>query len=313
MNFSPTVEVHVENYMDIDYDNYENVTLKLIGQWQKSDFMNLDILLRNSIIGNVSLDMMETQAERLVGFYYCAPVVEVRVGPGVKQIGSSAPYNFISRFIDTHQIRKHTAFFACPNLCKVRVELGVESIGCLCFWMTPRLQEVFLGAKKISQDLFKLSKNIGKVNLEGVETIEKWCFSRNKRLENLVIPNSVKSMGASFQSCSSLKTVQLGEGLRKVSRGAFYNCKALEKITLGGSIACIAEGAFEDCSGLTEIIIPEGTTEIEPEAFLGCKSLTRVVLPQGLSQIGRDAFKGCSSLNEESLKAIKKAGYEGEI
>lgn len=313
MDFFPTVEINVANYIDVNYDEYQYLRLKLVGCWDTSSLMELDKLLKDSLVGDVILDMMETQATRLVGFYSCTPIVEVLIGSGVRQLGSGAPYNRISRALDSHQIRKHSAFCSCQNLRKITVAPGVESIGCLCFWMTPRLQEVTVGAKKLSQDLFRLSQNIRKLNLEGVEKIEKWCFSKNRRLESVVIPDSVKSMRASFQSCSSLKTVELGDGLTTISRSAFYDCGVLEKISLGRNITCIAEGAFEECSSLSEINIPEGLTEIKSEAFLNCTSLRKIHIPLSLTRIEKDAFRGCSALDAESVQAIREAGYQGEF
>ena len=41
----------------------------------------------------------------------------------------------------------------------------------------------------------------------------------------MTIPNSVTSIGdGAFSSCSSLKTVVFGSGLKEIGRDAFYNC-----------------------------------------------------------------------------------------
>lgn len=80
------IEITAENYSELDYNNLHGVRLKFLGEWTTRKFIDLGENLSESIATNVVIDMSETQAEKLVGFLMCGPVVEVIIGPGVKQV-----------------------------------------------------------------------------------------------------------------------------------------------------------------------------------------------------------------------------------
>jgi hypothetical protein len=76
-----------------------------------------------------------------------------------------------------------------------------------------------------------------------------------------------------FSSCTALKEVDLGAGLKKISDNAFYGCTALEEITLPASLTTIYEKIFAKCSSLTRVIFEktEGWTinknPVDPAVF----------------------------------------------
>ena len=54
---------------------------------------------------------------------------------------------------------------------------------------------------------------------------DKQPFSRNKTIETVVIPDTVKSIaGAAFYDCSNLTTITIGANLTSIGSKAFYNC-----------------------------------------------------------------------------------------
>ena len=64
----------------------------------------------------------------------------------------------------------------------------------------------------------------------------------------MVIPDSVKEIGTSaFEGCTSLRLVEMGEGVAHIGDWAFANCRRLEEITVGSEVAYIGEFAFFGC------------------------------------------------------------------
>ena len=72
-----------------------------------------------------------------------------------------------------------------------------------------------------------------------------------------------------FEGCTSLKEVDIPEGIRWIDTEAFKNCKSLESITLPHSMVEIYEYAFEGCENLRHIRMPVHTV-INNNAFVGC-------------------------------------------
>ncbi len=78
----------------------------------------------------------------------------------------------------------------------------------------------------------------------------------DKNAEKIVIPDMyeglpVKSVSASFESCSKLKEIIIGNNVEKTHVGVF-DCESLEKIYFGKSISTIS-GPFTLCKNLTDI------------------------------------------------------------
>ena len=99
-------------------------------------------------------------------------------------------------------------------------------------------------------------------------------FSECLKLNNIVIPDSVTSIGASaFSGCSGLTSVTIPDGVTSIGSYAFSGCSGLTSVTIPDSVTSIGEGAFADCSGLTSATIPDSVTSIGWDAFDGCNDL----------------------------------------
>lgn len=139
--------------------------------------------------------------------------------------------------------------------------------------------------------------------------------------ESIVIPATyaglpVKTIGGhAFDTCTTLRSVVISEGVETIGGYAFSECANLESVHIPESVTAIGKYAFHKCKKLASVVIPSGVTCVEKEAFSKCSALASVVLPSGLTSIDRDAFNGCSSLSEiripASVKVVDYCAFNG--
>ena len=87
-----------------------------------------------------------------------------------------------------------------------------------------------------------------------------------------------------------------GYPLTTISTAAFNSCTSITSIALPNGIKDIGLAAFKDCTVLKNINIPEGISELKGFTFSGCTSLTSIILPSTLTSVGKNAFENCASL-----------------
>ena len=134
------------------------------------------------------------------------------------------------------------------------------------------------------------------------------------KIEHLVIPNSVSSIGDyAFVGCSSITSVEIEGDVTSIGDYAFGYCDNLTSVNLPNSVNHIGKNAFFCCYGLTSINIPYGITEIEDGTFNGCTSLTTVNLPNSVTTIGSSGFRYCTALASiiipNSVTSIKSEAF----
>ena len=65
---------------------------------------------------------------------------------------------------------------------------------------------------------------------DGTEIIRNGAFQNNKYVENVVVPDSVTSIGDNaFNGCTSLKNIELSKRLEEIDVWTFADCTSLEK------------------------------------------------------------------------------------
>lgn len=163
-------------------------------------------------------------------------------------------------------------------------------------------------------------------------------------VRDLVIPDSVTSIGEVFSRCKSLTSVTIPENTIYVANDAFFGCNNLASITVAsgnpvyhsagnclietatgtlvfgcknsvipsdGSVTVIGDSAFGSCESLAEITIPDSVTKIGSNAFSGCLALTEILIPGSVTEIGDAAFSYCGSLTEVTIpSSVTEIGCE---
>lgn len=140
---------------------------------------------------------------------------------------------------------------------------------------------------------------------EGTESIKDGAFIGFKKVKEIKIPSSVKTIGKSaFRSCHSLESIEIPEGVTKIEKETFWGCGKLKSVILPKSLKEIGNQAFWSCDNLETIELPQGLTTIENAAFLGCHTLSNVFIPISVTTIGSQAFELRNSFHNQTPAVI---------
>lgn len=204
-----------------------------------------------------------------------------------------------------------SAFNSCSSLTSVTIPKSIQRIGCRAFNGCTALDTLNFNAiscANFSSDYYRQPfyyLNISTINLgDSVERIPAYFVQGLKKIKNLLIPNSVTSIGeCAFQGCSGLAgDLTIPNSVTSIGNYAFYGCSGLTgDLIIPDSILMIDYGVFRDCSGLTSLTFPSMVTNISSYAFQGCSGLTSVTIPNSVTSIGDYAFQGCSGLTNVTI------------
>ncbi|MBQ9097843.1 MAG: leucine-rich repeat protein, partial [Clostridia bacterium] len=166
---------------------------------------------------------------------------------------------------------------------------------------------------KVLNDYVFKSSDIKYITLsEGIEYIGEYAFNACSYLTEIVIPASVKEIGAhAFHSAQKLKSVTFAPNsqLTTIQGYAFYKCgsnssNALTTISIPASVTHIGAYAFADCVYLATVIFEESADEATaPDLILGGDYVYADV-DDGVNVIVTErgnVFNGCDRLKSVTL------------
>ncbi len=167
------------------------------------------------------------------------------------------------------------AFYGAKSLSDIALPDTVRSIGAHAFEGTHRYNNSAFWENDvlyISNHLIKAKPSLsGSYTVkEGTVCIADEAFKECRQLEEITLPDSVKTIGKrAFSDCDRLKTVTVGKnsGIESIESEAFSGCSALTEIFLPQTLKKIGEKAFYFCGALHEPRIPSGTA-VEKDVFL---------------------------------------------
>lgn len=163
------------------------------------------------------------------------------------------------------------------SLTVVQLNLGLLSVGDMCFWNCSSLQQIVIPSTVIS---------IGRKAMAD-------CVN----LQHVDLPLGLLTLGDSvFANCSSLQTISLPSSLVEIRKRAFENCIQLQLVTLVNGLEFIGDMAFQGCASLLHIHLPITLKAVGQCAFAKCTQLLSVEMPKKIGAIGYSAFSQCDSL-----------------
>ena len=312
----PMVACAYDAYIDGIYYNFNS------GEKTAYVTSNIKVFLNNYsgdiIIPNEVTYNGEKYSVTSIGGYAfsgCSGLTSVTIPNSVTSIGSSAFMNCsgLTSLTIGNSVTSigWSAFEGCSGLTSVTIGNSVTSIGNNAFNGCSGLTSVTIpnSVTSIGGGAFAGCSGLEEVHITDIAA---WCninfhsnqfsyahhlFMDGKEITDLVIPNSVTSIGGSaFEGCSSLTSVTIPNSVTSIGEYAFSSCHGLTSVTIGNSVTSIGEYAFSGCSGLTSVTIPNSVTSIGGYAFHNCSGLTSITIPNSVRSIGSYAFNGCSGL-----------------
>lgn len=110
--------------------------------------------------------------------------------------------------------------------------------------------------------------------------------------------NAISNDGFSY---STIKDIEIPEGINFIDHNAFAYCKQLSKVTLPKSLDIMEKEAFLNCTKLDEITLPDNLYYVGPRCFKGCAGLKKINIPSSIKIINNDILDGCTNLEELQL------------
>lgn len=133
-----------------------------------------------------------------------------------------------------------------------------------------------------------------------VTSIGKQAFYYNWNLEEIILPNTLKSIGEYAFSGTNILSIIIPHSVKEIEANAFAGCEKLRHVTLSNSLVTIKEGLFSNCSSLASITIPQSVKIIESGAFSET-ALQSIVIPDSVTSIGNGVFSWCNNLSSVKI------------
>lgn len=233
-------------------------------------------------------------------FWKCNSLTSVTIPKGVS-ISMYAFYECqgLTSITCASSIDGERAFCNCPNLTRVILLDGVETVGPYAFRDCKALANVSISAsvKKLDNSAFGKCTGLTTVNIEDIAA---WCAMEIGFSDS----SPLYYAHHLFMNGKEVKDLVIPEGVSAINSEVFNGCEALSSVTIPTTVTSIGYEAFRGCTSLSSVNIPSKMTEIGANAFQNCTSISSINIPSSITSIRSSAFKGCTSLTEVHITDI---------
>lgn len=246
---------------------------------------------------------------------------------------------------------------------KIQYNLGSQLLLAVAMFVASMWQPVFaftyngLNYSVVSGNTVKVASQGNSASLSGkieipstvinngssysVTEIEDNAFIECKNITEIVVPETVTTIGGgSFAYCSSLKTLDLGSGVKTIGADLYTGLYALQTVISRNTtppsirnwgtvktsatlyVPAIAIDTYKKASiwsyfskiealsflvtkfgfqNIRTLTVGNLVEEITPGLFSNCEELRELKLGSGLTAVGNEAFSGCTALTEVIL------------
>ena len=176
-----------------------------------------------------------------------------------------------------------------------------------------------MNVMNVNQCSFYGNEYIQALYISNNGTIGDYAFYGCSSVPEVIIPNSVTSLGASsFENCSALGSVQIGKGISSLQASVFSGCSSLVSISIPDNINSIGDYVFQGCSSLKKVVMEDGVSELKLGSnvsnplFSDCP-LDSVEIGRNISY-STSSFSGYSPFyRNTSLRTVTITGEKTEI
>jgi hypothetical protein len=206
----------------------------------------------------------------------------------------------------------NTAFAGCTGLTTVIIENKSTIFGSNVFQNCSAIA-TFKGSTTALEQIS--SQVLQSIELTSGTTIKQGQFNNCEKLQTIILPDTITTIGASAFANSGITTIDLSH-VTSIGESAFDSCLSLTTVILndnsdasGTKLTTIAQKVFNACEKLKSITLPEGITTIDESAFNNCGVLNITSWPSSLQTVGNLAFANCRSLQSfEGTNALTSVG-----
>lgn len=113
---------------------------------------------------------------------------------------------------------------------------------------------------------------------KNLKTVGKTTFFRRDKLKSVTFGDKIETINVSaFNSCKGLETVnfpsKFASGECVIGVNAFEGCTSLKSIELPEGIKFSGNGQFKNCTAFESITLPDTVTELGKDTFSGCGNI----------------------------------------
>ncbi len=190
---------------------------------------------------------------------YKTKTTSVVVEKGITEIGGFSGFTILTDISFSESIKsiKSSAFQDCEKLEKIDLTKGMEEIGDWAFAGCVKLNNITLGENitKIGYNAFAGCSGLKKVMMNArLENEQQAFWKAGTEGIDVVYGKGITKIGSLFTK-STVRSVEIPEGVKTIGDSAFTDCEKLERIELPESMEQVDQYAFEGCRGVSHLKI----------------------------------------------------------
>lgn len=183
-------------------------------------------------------------------------------------------------------------------LTEVVLPSTLQSLGQEAFYECRSLRRADLGRTSLTALAPRLFAHAGVEEVvwpASLTEIGSQAFLGTSRLTTLVLPATLRRVGAEAFRESALQSITLPNAVTAIESRAFYLCGSLCEVLTAGAVPAVPQGTlagscFVHCPALETLTLPEGVTTLGSNLLGGNTRVVAVRIPAGVTHIAFGAF-----------------------